>query len=163
MVIWARGVPGPGFVAGVVVSTWLDTASPAGTIAWLLIAHPPPRRPGETAGRIEAGLRGMAGALGLRAASRHVPVVGDRLTARGPHLALDYGHPDFCLRVPRPAPRWLGYVLNGGAVCLVVCLDAIAAGAGPGLIEERLRRTAERDRVLVGATGLRHGGPRGHR
>lgn len=157
MVTCVRPAPGPGFIAGVVVGTWLDTASPAGTVAWLLVAHPPPRRPGETTGRIEAGLRDMADALGLRAASGYVPVIGDRLSARGPHLVLDYSHPEFCLRVPRPSPRWLGHVLGGGQVCLLLCLDAIPPGAGPDTIEKCLQRTTGRDRVLIGATGLRHG------
>ncbi|MEN2420965.1 hypothetical protein AABB02_23100 [Streptomyces rimosus] len=156
MVTRVPAVPGPGFVAGLVVSTWLDTASPAGNVAWMLIAHPPPRRPGETPERIENCLRGVADALGLRTASEHVPVIGDRLSVRGPHLVLDYGHPDFCLRVPRPSTRWAEHVLRDGHVCLVLGLDAIAPGAGPDAIERYLHRATAHGRALIGATALRH-------
>ncbi len=151
----AHPVPGPGFVAGLVVSTWLDTASPAGNVAWMLIAHPPPRRPGETVERVEGCLLGMANGLGLCAASGRVPDIGDRLTVRGPHLVLDYGHPDFCLRVPRPTVRWVEYALGGGQVCLVLGLDAIGPGAGPEAIDRYLHRVTARDRALVGAPAVR--------
>ncbi|KOT88920.1 hypothetical protein ADK86_31020 [Streptomyces sp. NRRL F-5755] len=155
MVTAVRPVPGPAFVAGVVVSTWLDAAPPAGLVAWMLIAHPPPRRPGESVERIETSLLGMAGGLGLCAASGRVPDIGDRLTVRGPHLVLDYGHPDFCLRVPRPTVRWIEYALGGGQVCLVLGLDAIGPGAGPEAIDRYLHRVTARDRALVGAPAVR--------
>ncbi|KWT60511.1 hypothetical protein ADL21_18565 [Streptomyces albus subsp. albus] len=150
----AHPVPGPGFIAGLVVSTWLDTASPAGNVAWMLIAHPPPRRPGETAERVEGCLLGMANGLGLRAASGRVPDIGERLSVRGPHFVLDYGHPDFCLRVPRPSVRWAEHVRGGVPVCLVIGLDAIAFGAGRDVIEGYVDRSTVRDRAYVGATAV---------
>ncbi|WP_030678991.1 hypothetical protein [Streptomyces rimosus] len=156
MVISVRPIPGAGFIAGLVVSTWLDAASPVGSMAWILIAHPPPRRPGESTEGIETSLRSMADALGLRAASGRIPVVGDRLSARGAHLVLDYGHPEFCLRVPRPSARWTEHALGGGHVCLVLGLDAIAPGAGPDVIERYLCRATARDRILLGATAVHH-------
>ncbi|KEF06216.1 MULTISPECIES: hypothetical protein [Streptomyces] len=154
MVIAVPPVPGPAFVGGVVVSTWLDAAPPTGLVAWMLIAHPPPRRPGESVERIETSLLGMAGGLGLRAASGRVPNIGDRLTVRGPHLVLDYGHPDFCLRVPRPTVRWAEHVLGGVPVCLVIGLDAIASGAGRDAIEGYVDRSTARDRAYMGATAV---------
>ncbi|WP_050514813.1 hypothetical protein [Streptomyces rimosus] len=150
-----RPAPGPGFIAGVVTSTWLDTASPAGHVAWLLMAHPSPRRPGETAQGIEDQILGIADALGLRTASRRLTVIGDRLSVRGPRLVLDYGHPRFALRVPNPSPRWLDHILHGGYVCLALGLDPVPPGAGPDAIEAYLRRSFTRDRVFVGVTGVR--------
>ncbi|KAA6214786.1 hypothetical protein CP973_37760 [Streptomyces albofaciens JCM 4342] len=155
MVSAARPVPGPGFVAGLVVSTWLDTVSPVGAVAWLLIAHPPPHRPGETVERVESCLLGMADGLGLRAAAGRVPDIGERLSVRGPHLVLDYGHRDFCLRVPRPSARWTEHALGGGHVCLVLGLDPIGSGKGPDVIEPYLRRATAHDRAFIGATAVR--------
>ncbi|GCD45299.1 hypothetical protein [Streptomyces paromomycinus] len=150
-----RPVPGPGFITGVVTSTWLDTTSPAGPVAWLLMAHPVPRRPGETAQGIENQLLCIAGELGLRTASQRMTVIGDRLSVHGPHLVLDYGHPRFALRVPSPSTRWLRHVLHGGHGCLALGLDPVPPGVGPDVIEAYLCRSVTRDRVFVGVTGVR--------
>ncbi|MFE7114432.1 hypothetical protein ACFU99_03290 [Streptomyces sp. NPDC057654] len=151
----AGPVPGPGFAAGVTVSSWLD-ASPAGDIAWLLIGHPPPRRPVETARTIEAGLRALAAGMRLLPAAERVPDVGDRLMIRGPVVALDYGHGEYLLRLPAPGREWRERVKRGGQVCVTVVLDPLGPATGQGDVDALLRRSAPIGRVLIGSTRARH-------
>ncbi|MEU5745697.1 hypothetical protein ABZ804_09140 [Streptomyces sp. NPDC047726] len=154
-----RAVPGPGFVAGCTVSTWVCPAnlrawSPA--IGYLLIGHAPPRRATETAETIEAGLMGMVDGMALRPAAERVPFVGDRLVMRGAYVALDYGHPQWMLRMPQTGAEWRAHVGAGGQVCLVVVLDPLPPGAGQDAIEAHLDRVAATGDAFMGATGIRN-------
>ncbi|MFE5395751.1 hypothetical protein ACFQ9U_14430 [Streptomyces sp. NPDC056568] len=151
-----RAVPGPGFVAGCAVSTWVDGGALDGpAIAYLLIGHAPPRRANETAESVEAGLMGMVDAMGLRPAAERVPIVGARLTLRGPLVALDYGHPAFSMRLPTPEPGWRRHVAAGGPVCLTIGLDPIPPGAGPDAVADYVERTVGANRAYMGATTRR--------
>ena len=149
-------VPGPGFVAGCAVVSWLDVHSVAGPIAYLLIGHLPPRRPGETAESIESGLLGMVDAMRLRPAAERVPAIGPRLVMRGPYVALDYGHPSYFMRIPTPPAEWRAHLAHGGAACLTIGLDPIAPGLGPDAFGAYISRIAATGRAYMGATGLRN-------
>lgn len=151
-----RAVPGPGFVAGCTVTTWLDDTSPAGPVAYLLIGHAPARRANETAASIELGLLGMVDAMRLRPAAERVPAVGDRLVMRGPYVALDYGHPKFFMRIPSPGADWRAHLTYGGQACVTIGLDPIPPGAGPDAIGAYLDRVAATNRAYMGATALRN-------
>lgn len=150
-----RAVPGPGFVAACVVSTWLHTGALADPVANVLIGHPPPRRAHDTAKSAEAGLLGMVDAMGLRPAVELMPHVGDRLTMRGPVVALDYGHPEFVMRLPTPGAEWRAHCEAGGQVCVTIGLDPIPPGAGPDAVEAYVTRIAATGRAYMGATALR--------
>ncbi|GAA5056513.1 hypothetical protein [Streptomyces similanensis] len=150
-----RTVPGPGFVAGCTVTTWVEVSAQVGRIAYLLIGHAPPRRPGETASSVEDGLLGMIGAMRLRPAADRVPDVGARLLLRGAYVALDYGHPQFHMRIPAPGGEWLSYLTRGGQVCVTIGLDPIPPGAGPDAVGAYLDRIAATGRAYMGATTLR--------
>ncbi|MEX3100338.1 ATP-binding protein [Streptomyces sp. ST1015] len=157
-VVWARvrapqvSVPGVEFVAGLSVLTWLDF-TPAGVTPWLLIGHPPPYRPNETAESVEGGLRAIGAGLRLRPAAERVRDVGDRLRLGGRTVALDYGHDHCLLRVPDADEKWRTHVAQGTRVCLAVCLDALPVGIGIEDAARLVRRAG--GRVLVGATGVR--------
>ncbi|MFB6846191.1 hypothetical protein ACFCXS_15200 [Streptomyces sp. NPDC056373] len=151
-----RAVPGPGFVAGCTVSTWLHRGALAEPIAHVLIGHAPPRRPHEDALSVELGLLGMVDAMRLRPAAERVPYVGARLIMRGPYVALDYGHPKFVMRLPAPGQEWRAHVNTGGQVCLTIVLDSIPPGAGPDAIDAHLERVVAIGRAYMGATDLRH-------
>lgn len=147
-------VPGPGFVATTAVMTWLEPTS-AGPVAWLLIGHCGPRRPGETPQSIEAGLSSMADALCLSPVAERVLAIGNRLILRGRVTALDYGHPDYLLRVPSPGERWREHVARGGNALVVIGLDPIPPAAAQDAIDAYLRHVATTDRARLGATGVR--------
>ncbi|MGA5354064.1 hypothetical protein ACPCJU_17065 [Streptomyces thermodiastaticus] len=149
-------VPGPGFIAGCTVTSWLDVHSSAGPIAYLLIGHLPPRRPGETAEHIEASLLGMADAMRLRPAAERVPDIGPRLVMRGPYVSLDYGHPAYFMRIPTPPAEWRTHLAHGGPACLTIGLDPMAPGAGPDALGAYIARITVTGRAYMGATGLRN-------
>lgn len=151
-----RAVPGPGFAAGCTVSTWVHTGALAEPVAYVLLGHAPPRRPGETAETVETGLLGMVDAMNLRPAAERVPIVGARLILRGPFVALDYGHPNFFMRLPAPGEEWRKHVAAGGLVCLTLGLDPVPPGAGPDAVEAYLERVIATNRAYMGATTIRN-------
>lgn len=151
-----RAVPGPGFAAGCTVSTWVHTGALAEPVAYVLLGHAPPRRPGETAETVETGLMGMVDAMNLRPAAERVPIVGARLILRGPFVALDYGHPNFFMRLPAPSEEWRKHVAAGGLVCLTLGLDPVPPGAGPDAVEAYLERVIATNRAYMGATTIRN-------
>ena len=142
--------PGPGFTSALYVATWLDVTH-AVPVAWLLIGHPGPRRAGETPAGVEAGLLAMAGAMGLAPAAEQVPDIGDRLVIGGRVVALDYGHADFCLRLPRPHAPWREHIARRGPGCVALVLDPLPSGAG----EPYLERACTLGRALLGAVTVR--------
>lgn len=151
-----RAVPGPRFVAGCTVSTWLHAGALALPVAYALIVHAPPQRAGETAESVEAGLLGMADAMRLRPAAERVPNVGARLIMRGPYVALDYGHPAYFMRLPTPGAEWRAHVAAGGQACLTIGLDPVPPGAGPDAVEAYLARVVATGRAYMGATAIRN-------
>ncbi|MER8042604.1 hypothetical protein [Streptomyces sp. NPDC094032] len=152
-----RAVPGLGFVAGCVISTWIDAATLATRtpVAYILIAHVPPRRPGETTESIEEGLMGMVDGMKLRPASERVPITGARLGIRGPFVALDYGNPGGTIRLPRTEEAWRAHALRGSPVCIAVGLDPIPPGASQDTVGDYLARVSAADRLYLGATTVR--------
>ncbi|WP_406334381.1 hypothetical protein OG814_11910 [Streptomyces zaomyceticus] len=149
-----RAVPGPGFVAGCSVTTWVAEGF-FSRIAYVLIGHAPPRRAGETAESLREGLMGMVDAMRLRPAAERVPIVGARLLVRGPLVALDYGHPQYVMRLPGTGEEWRAHVVKGGPVCLTVGLDSVPPGAGPDAIAAYLDRVAATGHAYMGATTVR--------
>lgn len=157
-----RAVPGPGFTAGCTVSTWFRRESfGAPAVAYVLICHMPPRRPNETAESVAAGLLGMVDAMRLRPAAERVPHVGDRLIMRGPYVVLDYGHPEYTLRLPTPGIEWRTHVAAGGQVCLTISLDPLPPGAGQDAVEAHLERSVATGQAFMGATAIRNRWPVG--
>ncbi|MBI0295696.1 hypothetical protein JBE04_14785 [Streptomyces sp. PRKS01-29] len=150
-----RAVPGPGFAAGCTVSTWVHAGALAAPVAYVLVGHAPPRRPGETTESVEAGLLGMVDAMRLRPAAERVPIVGPRLLLRERFVALDYGHPNYVMRLPTPGTEWRRHVAAGGLACVTIGLDPVPPGAGPDAVEAYLERVVATNRAYMGATTLR--------
>ncbi|APD18557.1 hypothetical protein SEA_PICARD_27 [Streptomyces phage Picard] len=150
-----RPVPGPGFVATLLTTTWLDSTEDAGDVAWLFIAHAGPRRNGETTETIETNLLGMVDALQLAPMSETLPDVGARILLRDGAAALHYGHPTTVLRLPRASRRWMSHLALGNASAIALGLDPIPPGTGLDGIEEYLHRSGSAGRVYMGATTVR--------
>ncbi|MEV7281027.1 hypothetical protein [Streptomyces sp. NPDC093111] len=152
-----RPIPGPGFVATLLTSTWLTTPEDADPLGWLLVAHAGARRAGETPQSVEASLMGMAETLCLAPAARTLRNCGERLIVRAGAAALHYGHPTTVLRLSHTARSWMTHVSRGGPVVIALGLDPIPPGAGRDAVEEYLHRAARAGRVHLGATGLYRG------
>ncbi|WP_328385096.1 hypothetical protein OHS81_13925 [Streptomyces sp. NBC_00400] len=153
-----RAIPGPGFIARVVVSTWIDwVRNVEDAVPWLLIGHPSARPLVETRETVEDSLLGMADAMELSPPNELVPDIGDRLLIGGRITALDYGHPMFVLEVPKPSAQWRALVARGGHTCVTLCLDPISAGANRDAVEACLSRSIANGRALMGAASARVG------
>lgn len=151
-----RPIPGPGFVARLLVSSWVDPMRDSDApVPFMLIGHPGPRHPGETTESVERGLLGMADAMRLSPASDRVPHIGPRLLIGGRVTALDYGHPSFFFRVPSPSARWRELVARGQLACMTLCLDPVPFGAGPDGTEAFIGRSIANGRALMGAVSAR--------
>ncbi|MFI1018034.1 hypothetical protein [Streptomyces sp. NPDC020965] len=135
--------PGPGFIAEVVASTWLD-----GSTARILIGHPGVQRPGQTAAEIDRSLRGLAHGLGLTSAevSSHA-----RLIVNHRFTALDYGHPDVMMRVPDPGPHWQSLVTRTRRTDLTIGFAPLLPGMNQNAIHTYLARAT----TVGGAITLR--------
>ncbi|MFF2651714.1 hypothetical protein [Streptomyces sp. NPDC058045] len=154
MAMTIRAVPGPGFVAGCTVRTWLDT-TPAGPLAHLLIGHRPPRRPEETAEGIEAGLMGMVDGMRLRPATERPSTIGAHLLIRSPYAALDYGHPRYLMRLAATPTEWRLRIVSGWPTCVTIGLDPIPPGAGPDMLDQYVERVLATNRAHMGLTTIR--------
>lgn len=151
-----RAIPGPGFVSGLLVSSWIDTMRDADSVVpWLLIGHAGPRRLVESVESVEDGLLGMVAAMRLRPAAERVPSVGARLLIGGRLTGLDYGHPTCVLRVPLPSARWRELIARGGQACVTIALDPLPPGAGPDALEAILERCIANGRAFMGAASAR--------
>lgn len=149
--------PTAGLLASVLVSAWVDI-TPPGAVAFLLLAHPPARRRGDSRSVIQAQMRGLGAALGLAPASEELPDMGSRLIVRGSTAAvLRIDRCAYVLRVPVPA-AWARFVAGGGTVVVSVGLDALARGSDRGAVEEYLTESASTDRLLMGKAHVRPSG-----
>ncbi|MEV5983525.1 hypothetical protein AB0L85_00660 [Streptomyces sp. NPDC052051] len=154
-----RPVPGPGFMATLLTTTWLDSTEDLGDVAWVLIAHTGARRRGETPETIETNLMGIVDALGLSPMSETLPNVGGRLVVRTGITAVHYGHPRYVLRLPRASQRRTTHVALGGPAVIAVGLAPAPPGAGQDGIDKYLWSSGSNGRVYTGATGLRRRRP----
>lgn len=152
-----RPIPGPDFIARCTMTTWVDTDSSvmAGPLGWLLLGHAPLRTPDETPEGVTNGLLGMADAMRLRPAAQRVPHVGNLLIMRRDIVALDYGHPEYVMRIPEPGDQWRAHAALGRPVCIALGLDPIPPGAGAEIIDRYIQNGAATGRVHMGATGVR--------
>ncbi|MFF2651640.1 hypothetical protein [Streptomyces sp. NPDC058045] len=156
MALIIRAVPGPEFVPGCTVRTWLDV-TPVGPMAHILIGHRPPRRPRETAKGIEASLMGMVDGMRLRPSAERLSSVGAHLLIRSPHVALDYGHPQYLMGLAATTPEWRSHIASGWPTCVTIGLDPIPPGAGPDALDQYVERILATNRAHMGVTTVRNG------
>lgn len=145
--------PGAEFLGGIGVSSWVEPRG--GQYPCLLVTGQAPEA--------ERGLRVVARRMLLApVAARPVRVGLGRLYLCGGVVAVDYGHPDCLLRVPRPGPWWLSRAAALGAVRVTVGLDPLRAGAGRDEVGAYLERVSRSGRGFVGVCATVGGdGPAG--
>ncbi|MGO4747417.1 hypothetical protein AB4212_02025 [Streptomyces sp. 2MCAF27] len=93
--------------------------------------------------------------MGLRPAAQRVPHIGNRLLLRAAITALDYGHPDYTMRLPSPGADWRSHVAQGGQACIVLGLDPFPPGMGRDATAAYLSRVVARGQAYMGASGVR--------
>ncbi|MFD8005870.1 hypothetical protein [Streptomyces mirabilis] len=146
--------PGPGFVASVAAATGIHHTDDF-DIAQLLITHPGPRRPNESAETVTGGMRRLATALHLGPGDQPPPVVGARVMIRRGFASLDYGHDEYVMTIPSPSPDWLA-LLAAGALCRICLVVApLALSADQAETDAHLREQFARGGVVWGTTYAR--------
>ncbi|MFF9705053.1 hypothetical protein ACF1FE_28285 [Streptomyces griseofuscus] len=146
--------PGPGFVATVAATTGIHRAE-GYDLAQLLITHPGPRRPNETAETVADGMRRLATALHLGPGDQEPPLIGGQIMIRRGFAALDYGHDQYVMTIPTPAQDWLA-LLSVGALCRVCLVIApLALAADQAETDAHLRESLARGLVMWGTTFAR--------
>ncbi|WP_409471922.1 hypothetical protein [Streptomyces sp. HC307] len=147
--------PSAGLLASVAAWFWIDVTQ-AGHVAFLLIAHPPERRPDESPQVIEARMRGLAHALTLAEPHKPLPDIGPRLFMyRSADALLSLDDCDYLLHVPIGG-QWARFVCDGGTVTVVVGLDPLAPGSPIEAVDAYITQRVTEGRLLLGKTRAEH-------
>ncbi|MEV6395605.1 hypothetical protein AB0M39_12635 [Streptomyces sp. NPDC051907] len=150
MVTDTAAAPTAGLLASLGIWFWVDLTE-AGHVAFLLLAHPPARRDGESSESIEDRMRGLANALTLADPSAQLPDIGPRLFVHGRYAVLDLDACSFVLRVPVSA-QWASFVSAGAPVVVSVGLDPLQPLTPFDAIRPYLSGAARHARLYLGKT-----------
>ncbi|MCP3821900.1 hypothetical protein NLX86_28550 [Streptomyces sp. A3M-1-3] len=143
--------PSAGLLASVAAWFWIDPTK-VGHVAFLLIAHPPGRRPGESPQMVEARMRGLADALTLAEPAALLPDIGPRLFMhRESDALLRLDGCDYLLHVPIGG-GWARFVCDGGTVTVVVGLDPLPVSSSLEVVDAYITERATQGRLLLGKT-----------
>lgn len=148
--------PTAGLLASVAAWFWIDLTQ-VGHVAFLLLAHPPGRQPGDSPEMVEARMRGLAHALSLAEPSQPLPDVGARLFMyRDTDVLLSLDGCDYLLHVPIGGD-WARFVCDGGTVTVTVGLDPLPAGSSIEVVDAYITRRVREGRLLLGKTRAQAG------
>lgn len=143
--------PTAGLLASVAAWFWIDLTQ-VGHVAFLLIAHPPERRPGESPELLAARMRGLADALSLAEPATTLPDIGPRLYMHRESAAvLRLDGCDYLMHIPIGG-EWARFVCDGGTVTLAVGLDPLPARSALTAVEPYITHGVTEGRLLLGKT-----------
>ncbi|MFC9913953.1 hypothetical protein [Streptomyces sp. NPDC059862] len=143
--------PTAGLIASVAAWFWIDLTR-AGHVAFLLLAHPPGRQPGDSPEMIEARMRGLAQALTLAEPTEPLPDIGARLFMyRDADVLLSLDGCDYLLHV-LIGGEWARFVCNGGTVTVMVGLDPLPARSPLEVVDAYITQRVRQGRLLLGKT-----------
>lgn len=143
--------PTAGLLASVAAWFWINLTE-VGHVAFLLIAHPPERRPGDSAQLIESRMRGLARALSLAEPSEKLPDIGPRLSMHRESLAvLRLDGCGYRLHIPTGG-EWARFVRGGGTVTVAVGLDTLPPHLALDAVEPYVSRSVTAGRLFLGKT-----------
>jgi hypothetical protein len=143
--------PTAGLIASLAVWHWI-APTPAGPVAFLLLAHPPKGHAGSPA-EIALRMRGLADSLRLAVCSKPLPDIGPRLLLHDLDALLKLDRCDYLLHAP-VGDRWSEFAAAGGTVTIVVGLDPLRPHAPKELVEAYMAATARTGRLFMGKTHL---------
>ncbi len=143
--------PTADLIASLAVWHWI-AGTPAGPVAFLLLARPPSGRLGSPA---KAAIRmyGLAKSLRLAECSRRLPDIGPRLYIRGLDAFLRLDRCEHLLHAPI-GDLWGDFTLGGGTVAVAVGLDPLRARASKEVVQAYMAATARAGRLFMGKTRL---------
>lgn len=141
------GAPAVGLIASLAVWYWIDN-TPAGLVAFLLLAHPEPTRTDASA-QVAPAMRGLASSLALAECGSPLPDIGARLSAHRTGTLLRLDGCDYRLHVPTSG-QWTEFAGAGGTVAVVVGLDPLAAHSPRDTVRAYLVSSARAGRLFMG-------------
>ncbi|WP_103534654.1 hypothetical protein [Streptomyces sp. SM11] len=143
--------PSAGLLASVAAWFWIDPTK-VGHLAFLLIAHPPGLRPGESPQMVEARMRGLADALTLAEPTVLLPDIGSRLFMhQESDVLLRLDGCDYLLHVPIGGD-WVRFVCDGGTVTVVVGPDPLPVSSSLEFVDAYVTERALQGRLRLGKT-----------
>ncbi|MFB7919314.1 hypothetical protein [Streptomyces sp. NPDC056061] len=150
MLIEIAPEPTAGLLASLGAWFWVDPTE-AGLVAFLLFAHPPARREGESPGSIEGHMRGLALALELAHPSNLLPDIGPRLAVHGRSALLSLDGCRTSLHVP-VTTEWSRFVTGGATVAVAVGLDPLLPRTPFAAARAYVSEGAQHGRLYLGKT-----------
>ncbi|WP_051778796.1 hypothetical protein [Streptomyces sp. NRRL S-241] len=150
MLIESVPTPTAGLLASLGVWFWIDLTE-VGHVAFLLLAHPPVRREGESPAVIESRMRGLASALELAHPSTQLPDIGPRLAVHGRYAALSLNGCQTAVCVP-VSTEWSRFVTAGAPVAVAVGIDPLLPRTPFDAVRPYVSDGAQRGRLFLGKT-----------
>ncbi|MBC2874737.1 MULTISPECIES: hypothetical protein [Streptomyces] len=149
-----RITPSLGFLAGLTYSHGVRHTD-TGPVAHLLLTHAPPRRAGETAEWIEAGMRALSFCLGLGPIEEEPRYVGSRITLHHGVARLDYGDDWWELHIPGTGREWQQHVAAGCPVRLTLSFEPTPVARTPEALSRFIEAGVQGGTVRWGTTRAR--------
>ncbi|MBT2466548.1 hypothetical protein J7E97_01385 [Streptomyces sp. ISL-66] len=150
MLIETAPAPTAGLLASLGVWFWIELTE-VGHVAFLLLAHPPARRGGESVESIELSMQGLVSALTLAEPSAKLPDIGPRLVVHGRAAILSLDGCSFVMRVPVSA-EWAEFVTAGAPVVIEVGLDPLQPMTPFDALRPYVSEGARHGRLFLGKT-----------
>lgn len=146
-----RQAPTADLIASIAAWHWI-AGSPAGTVAFLLLARTPSSRFGPPQ-EARSRMQGLAAALRLALCTRRLPDIGPRLFIQDVDAFLQPDRCEHLLHAPI-GDVWSDFALNGGTVVVAAGLDPLRAHASKEMVQAYMAAMARAGRLFMGKTRL---------
>lgn len=143
------GAPSAGLIASLAAWHWIDETA-AGSVAFLLLAHPTPTAD-VALDKVLWAMRGVAACLALAECSTPLPDIGPRLHMDGRGVFLRLDRCEYLLRLPIGG-RWATFARAGGTVAVAVGLDPLPAHSPQDTVAAYMATSARVGRLYMGKT-----------
>lgn len=145
--------PTASLISSLAVWHWIEN-TPAGSVAFLLLAHPAPGRDDSPA-EVALHMRELATSLGLAECSTPLPDIGPRLLIHELGAFLHLDKCEYLLHAP-VGGSWSEFARAGGTITVAAGLDPLRAHSSRDAVEAYMANTARVGRLYMGKTHLSH-------